>query len=96
MFPDPTSKTGGCAKCDPSCAECVDGTKTGCLTCKGTDVLTTLQKALSVDYEDAVKLFDRVDKPPTGSELLDINFDMVRALKSQPKARILAKEKVST
>jgi hypothetical protein len=96
MFPDPKSKTGGCAKCHFSCAECVDGTKTGCLTCKGTGVLTTLQKALNVDYEDAKKMFDRVDKPPTGNELLDINFEMVRAMKSKPKARILAKEKVST
>jgi hypothetical protein len=54
-------------------------------------VFTTVQKKMGVEYEDAKKLADRLDKPPTGSDLLKINFQMVRAMKTKPASRILAK-----
>jgi len=52
---------------------------------------------MNASYEDANKMFDMIDKPPQGEDLLAINYQMSKAMKSAPaKLRILAKEKVST
>jgi hypothetical protein len=53
---------------------------------------------MGVQYEDAVKMFDQVDKPPSGVELMDMNLKMVRAMKTAPApvVRILAREAVTT
>jgi hypothetical protein len=92
MFAD---KDGSCKRCHGSCGECIDGTKTGCLTCRGEAVFTTAQKAMNASYEDANKMFDMIDKPPMGKDLLAMNMDMVKAMKSAKARRVLAKEKVS-
>lgn len=43
-------------------------------------------------------MFDKLDQPPSGSDLADMNFRMVRAMKSKPagSSRILAKKAAST
>jgi hypothetical protein len=94
MFADKT--TGVCTRCHFTCSECVDATKTGCLKCRGEAVFTTNQKKIGVTYESAEKMFDKVDKPPSGKELADMNFAMVRAMKTAPASRrLLAKEPLS-
>jgi len=47
-------------------------------------VLTVNQKKPGVSYENAAEMFDKVDKPPSGKELLAMNFQMVRAMKTAP------------
>jgi len=44
---------------------------------------------MDVKYEDATKMFDKVDAPPSGSDLADMNFKMVAAMKSAPTRRVL-------
>jgi hypothetical protein len=91
MYTD--AKDGSCKKCHFSCGECVDGTKTGCLTCRGEGIFTTNQKKMGVAYEDARKMFDMIDKPPTGKDLINMNFNMVKAMKGKEATRILTVKK---
>lgn len=87
-------KEGVCTACHFSCGECVNGEKTGCLTCKGEGVLITSQKAIGVEYEDAKRMSDEWDDQPSGKDLQKMNYAMVKAMKSaKPKGGRLLEEK---
>lgn len=41
-------------------------------------------------------MFERVERPPSQQDFVDINFAMVRAMKTKPARRMLAREPVSS
>jgi hypothetical protein len=43
-----------------------------------------MQKSLEASYEDAKRMFERVERPPSEQDFLDMNMAMVSAMKSKP------------